>query len=148
MRPLRVVFRFDGSDDDGTRQLAQVQSAHAADPNTADALASALDDYAALAALYRGELDGVGGFDAALVDEAKSLSHRIRRRPTAAERANQRGGDLVTLRDRVAAMLFQRMQRVRAAGRYVFRHHDDVAREFTSPYERTRRAARQRAKKP
>lgn len=42
------------------------------------------------------------------------------------------------LRNRLAAMLYERMQRVRAAARYVFRHDPATVRRATSAYSRQR----------
>jgi hypothetical protein len=108
-----------------------------------DALASALDDYVALASRYRDDLDGLGDFDVAWLDEAKTLAVRLRERsaervapqsPTGEERAQE-------LRARLASMLMQRMNAVRSAAQFVFRHHPTIVREVTSAYERRRRAA-------
>ena len=57
--------------------------------------------------------------------------------PSAEQRAQEH-------RNRLAALLVRRMNRVRAAARFVFRNHSDIVREVTSTYERRRRAARRR----
>ena len=41
-------------------------------------------------------------------------------------------------------MLYDRMQRVRSAARFVFRNHPDIVRQATSTYQRSRRARHRR----
>ncbi|MBN1611068.1 MAG: hypothetical protein JW940_30835 [Polyangiaceae bacterium] len=48
------------------------------------------------------------------------------------------------LRRRLASMLMERMNTVRSAAQFVFRHHPSIVREVTSAYERRRRAAQRR----
>ncbi|MEM9459537.1 MAG: hypothetical protein AAGF11_35495 [Myxococcota bacterium] len=75
-----LEFLFDdGVEDERDAQLARVQQAND-DTGSIDALASALDDYAALADHYRGELDGFGDFDVGMIDEAKQLAGALRER--------------------------------------------------------------------
>ncbi|MCA9708814.1 MAG: molybdopterin-dependent oxidoreductase, partial [Myxococcales bacterium] len=75
-----LEFLFDdGVDDERDVQLARVQQVND-DTSTIDALAAALDDYAGLAESYASELDGLGDFDLALVDEARELA-RVLERP-------------------------------------------------------------------
>ena len=47
---------------------------------------------------------------------------------------------VLALRNRLITLLLDRMRRVRAAARYVFRNHPEIARRATSTYERRRRA--------
>lgn len=54
----------------GATKRPSAPAAHADDPSTTDALALALDDYAALA--------GLGGFDAAMIAEARSIAQDLR----------------------------------------------------------------------
>ena len=79
-----LEFLFDdGIENEDDAALAATKAAHADDPSTADALALALDDYAALAASHKKELEGLGGFDAALIGEAHAIA-----RPSCIPRAN------------------------------------------------------------
>jgi hypothetical protein len=99
-----------------------------------------------VASRYRTELDGLGDFDVALLDEAKFLSAKLR------ERSAQRVGPqnvsaeqrALELRARLASMLAQRMGLVRAAAQFVFRRQPGIVREVTSAYQRRRRAERRR----
>src|SRR5262245_29520209 len=74
----------DGVEDEKDAGLASIQAAHANDPNSADALAGELYDFATLASYHRDEMAGLGGFDPQLIDEAKTLAAEIRARPAMA----------------------------------------------------------------
>ncbi|XXY52787.1 hypothetical protein WME91_16800 [Sorangium sp. So ce269] len=136
----------DGVEDEKDAQLARVDAAHADDPQTADALASALDDYAHLAEPHRDELQGLGGFESGHIDEAHAIAAALRDRPASALALAGPARSAIDLRNRLAGMLLDRMSAVRAAARFVFRNHPEIAREATSAYERRKRAAARRAK--
>jgi len=138
-------FFEDGVEDEKDAQLDRLNETYR-DAASQDALAAALDDYVALASRCRAELDGLGDFDAALLDEAKVLAVQLRER--SAQRigpqnisAEQRALDL---RSRLASMLAQRMSAVRAAAQFIFRREPGIVREVTSAYQRRRRAERRR----
>jgi hypothetical protein len=64
-------------------------------------------------------------------------------------RALGRGGEaseLLKKRNQHTAVLLERMGRVRAAARYVFRHHPEILRQATSAYQQRRRAAAREAR--
>ena len=136
----------DGVQDEKDAMLARVGAAHEGDPGTIDALASALDDYALLAQPHRDELDGLGGFQAAYIDEARAVAAELRERPAAGVPMPQATREAIALRNRLMTLLFDRMNRVRSAARFVFRGQPEIIREATSTYERRRRAAGRRAK--
>jgi hypothetical protein len=143
-----LEFLFDDGVEDGRDQaLAGVVAEHQGDPATPDALASELDDYAALTSQHRKELDGLGGFDASDIDHAVALARQLRELPPdAASSAEQQGvRAAIELRNRIAALLQQKAALVRSAARFVFRDQPDTARKFTSTYERKKRAASRRA---
>ncbi|XYH95850.1 hypothetical protein ACMHYB_50000 [Sorangium sp. So ce1128] len=77
----------DGVEDENDARLAKLGQADADDPATADALALALDDYAALGAPHREAMDGLGGLEAAMLDEARELAAALRAHPTQRRRA-------------------------------------------------------------
>ncbi len=142
-----LTFHFDdGVEDERDAQLARVREAHASDGQSAEDLASALDDYAAVARPYAAELHGVGGFDEALIAEATSLAAALRERPEQRAEAARSSRASIDLRNRYAALLASRVADVRAAARFVFRHHPKVALEAGSASERARRAASRRKK--
>lgn len=141
-------FLFDDDvEDERDRQLATLRSTHA-DTGPHDALASALINYAALAETHREALCAMGGFKGAVIDDARTLAAELQKIPTPAERA-QRGAESDkqrALRDGLAALLMERMRRVRSAARWVFRDHPDVARLSTSAFSRDRRTATRKEK--
>jgi hypothetical protein len=131
----------DGVDDDRDQQLASLKSEYADGSTAADTLAAELSDYAALARQEAKGLDGLGGFDMALVDEAEALARQLRERPTTpVSPENTRRA--LDVRNRVATLLVDHMTQVRAAARFVFRNQPEIARESTSAFERRRRNAR------
>jgi hypothetical protein len=138
----------DGVEDEKDARLAKLDKTHADDPESADALALALDDYVALAWPHREEMHGLGGFDAAMLDEAKKLSGALRERPSQTTGLSPKGRDALLLRNKVIGLLVERLSLVRAAARFVFRDRPEIVREATSAYERRRRAeTARRAKK-
>ncbi|MGK3996619.1 hypothetical protein [Sorangium sp. So ce1024] len=146
---IRATLGFyfnDGVEDDKDAMLARIDAAHAEDPDTADALASALDDYATLGERHRDALDGLGGFKAAHLDEARAVAAELRSRPAQAEAISRQAQEALLLRNKLAALLVERMGLVRSAARFVFRGQPEIVREVTSAYERRKRAAARRAK--
>jgi len=135
----------DGVEDTRDAQLASVVAEHETDPDSADALASELEDYAALAGAHRKAMDGLGGFDPALIDEAKTLAAELRARPATPIVLSDESRNAKSLRDRLATVMLGRMNVVRSAARFVYRQWPEIVREVTSAYERRRRAAARRA---
>ncbi|HEU4410583.1 MAG TPA: hypothetical protein VFS43_35335 [Polyangiaceae bacterium] len=135
----------DGVDDERDAQLAAVRASHADTPESTDALAAELEDYCALGNAYRSEIDGLGGFDVKLLDEAKQVAGALRDRPTSPVASSDESARALALRNRLAMLLGAKMSAVRSAARFVFRHRPEIVREATSAYERWRRAASRRA---
>jgi ElaB/YqjD/DUF883 family membrane-anchored ribosome-binding protein len=127
-------------------QLTNVETEHAEDPASPDAIASELDDYAALAEPIRKELDGLGGFDVSDIDHATTLATELRSLPPGlrSTEENQAEQEALELRNRVARLLQDRTTRLRQAGRFVFRDQREIALLFASTYERKKRAASRR----
>jgi len=119
--------------------LKRVQEARAQDGASAEAIADALEAYAAVVGPHAGALEGKGGFRAAVVEEAVRVAEALRERP-AAKAARRTDG----LRDGYMALLAQRVGRARAAARFVFRAHPEVLREATSAWERAKRRRRKK----
>lgn len=145
---IRVTLAFlfdDGVDSADDVRLERLASAHGY-PKSQDAMATALEEYAVLAAQHREALKDLGGFDVGLIDEAVTLAASLQERSAlrlAGEvRSSQR--DALDLRNRLATLLYERMQRVRATARFIFRKNPDHIRRVTSSYRRQTRA-RQRA---
>lgn len=142
---LHAVLAFlfdDGEEDLADAQLQQLASVHD-NALSHDALAAALFDYAGLAELHRAAIDGLGGFDAGNIDEARRIASSLRERSAgpAVLAPIQEQRQRLELRNRIATLLYERMQRIRATARFVFRHHPDLVRQVTSAYGRQQRAA-------
>lgn len=149
LRELVAVMDWqfdDGQDSEADGQLAALHDAHSPNPVGADALAQALNDYATLAAMHAKELDGVGAFDAALIAEAKELAGKLGEVRQGPPQASEESRNAIRLRNQLATLLQDRVRTVRAAARFVFRNHPDIARQAGSAYERRRRAALRRKK--
>lgn len=76
----------DGIQDVNDDRFAQVNALHAESGESADAQALALMDYAALAKPLQAQLDGLGEFDGAMIDEAPLLAAQLRELPPVALR--------------------------------------------------------------
>jgi hypothetical protein len=137
-------FFADGVENEGDAQLAAVQAAHANTPASNDAVAAELEDYRGLGEKYRSKIDGLGGFDAKMLDEAKEVAAKLRERPAMVAGLGNEAARALALRNRLAMLLAAKMNAVRSAARFVFRHHPAIVREATSAYERRRRAAARR----
>lgn len=133
----------DGVADEDDTRLANVVAAHKDAPETADALALALEEYAALAEMHAKDIDGLGGFDAKLIAEAKKLATELRAAPSAAP--SPASATALARRNRLLQLLDGRVRSVRAAARFVFRAQPELARGASSAYERKRRIVQKAA---
>jgi hypothetical protein len=108
-----------------------------------DAIAAALFDFAALADNHRDAITGLGGFDLALLQEAPRLARALRECSAgpASMEPHLAEPQAIELRNRLGTLLYQRMQQIRQAARFVFRGHPALIREVTSAYARRQRAA-------
>lgn len=149
LREIRAVIEFALGTDPTTANGKRVQRLRRAHPRprSEDALASALYEYAELARRNRTQVVGLGGFDADRLEQASALATQLRERS-----ADRISGDGVVarraareLRDRLATLLYERMQRVRAAARFLYRDDPARLRQVTSSYQRRKRAANRRA---
>jgi hypothetical protein len=135
----------DGVEDHKDAKLAAIVEAHRDDPDSEDALAAELADYVGLALELKNDLADVRAFDPAILDEATKLVLALRER--SAVRALGRtteAAQLLAHRNRLAALLVQRIARVRSAARFVFRNDEAIIKQVTSAYQRRRRAAARR----
>jgi hypothetical protein len=140
-----LEFAFDdGVQDEADEQLTRVNQS-VSNSSAQDAMALGLEGYAGLGQAHRERLAAFG-FDVALLDEALTLAAALRER--SAFLLTQTNPDAqrqaLALRNRLLTALLDRTKAVRRTACYVFRHHPDIARKFTSPYERRRRAAHRR----
>ncbi len=136
-------FLDDGVEDEDDARLANVNAAHKDAPDTADALALALEEYAAFAGLHEAEIDGLGGFDVKMIAEAKKLAGELRTAPSAAP--SPASASVLAKRNRLLQLIDLRVRKVRAAAKFVFRAQPELARGAASAYERKRRIRAKRA---
>jgi hypothetical protein len=148
---LQAVLRYmvdDGVDTVDDQRLVNLRTQYPS-AFSQDAAASALDDYAAFAGMHRTVIAGLGGFDGALIDEARALAKKLRQ--LSAEKVagipSAEARRALELRNRVATLLHERMTKVRSAARFVFRNDRDLVRRVTSAYQRGRRSAANRKRR-
>jgi hypothetical protein len=134
----------DGVEDERDKQLAALKSEYSDGSSSTDSIAAELSDYAALARQEAAGLQGLGGFDLGLIDEADRLAKLLRERPATPMPAENTRRAL-DLRNRLATLLTDRMSLARSAARFVFRNYPEIAREAGSAYVRRKRAAARRA---
>jgi hypothetical protein len=135
----------DDIEDDRDRQLESLKTEHADGSASADSMAAELADYAALARQEAKGLEGLGGFDIALVTEAETLARQLRERPTTPT-SPENTRRALDIRNRVATLLVGRIALVRSAARFVFRNQPEISRQATSAFERRRRRSSRRTK--
>lgn len=124
-------------------ELARVRAVPVRE-GSAESVALGLEARCALAEACRTELHGVGGFDAARIDEGLALVDALREAPVSA--ADARSADA---RDGLRTLLARRVERAREAAAFVFRAHPRVAQGARSAWDdaRNRKARAARAKK-
>lgn len=135
----------DGVEDENDARFAKLGDAHAETGDSVDAVAQALEDYAALAKPLQAELDGLGGFDGRLIDEAPGLAARLRDLPRTGRRRSPEARAALADRNAKVNALYDSIKTVRAAARFVFRGKPEIVREATSAWARKSRAERARA---
>lgn len=138
-------FLDDGVEDENDVKFAQLTVVHAEMGESADAASLALLDFHALLAPLRDEIDGLGGFDAALLDEALVLAEKLRNLPAVPSRRSPQAKAALADRNTKINALYVHIRRLRAAAQFVFRHHPHLAREARSAWDRNKRVARARA---
>lgn len=136
----------DGVEDADDVAFAKLANIHE-DTDSIDGVASALFDYCTLAKPHAAEMDGIGGFKSSMIEDGFRLAKELRLLPPSgvgnmSDDARQK----LDRRNRLLKLLQQRVGLVRGATRFVYRDHPEIAREFTSKYERRKRAALRRAK--
>ena len=147
LREIRSALAF--LFDDGKRDVKDVQlerfEASGRGSRSESVLLMRLHEFGTFANVHRAELDGLGGFDVRLIDEALALSAALRALSPRVP-AHELPGARMDLRNRLAALLAGRVASIRSAARFVFRGSPDIVREATSVYERRRAVAARRAK--
>ncbi len=129
------------------QRVYRLSGEHALCFNSIDGMINALYDYASHIQGVRDEVHQLGGFDSKHIERAFELATRlieIEKEPTPELNTVQA---LVSLKDRLAAMLHGRVEFVRKAARFVFRFHPRVLREVLSARVMLQEAAEARAEK-
>lgn len=135
-----LAWHLDAGDDAKARaQLDALRSAHATAARSGLSLARSLEDSARLADVHRAAITGLGGFDSRQIDAAFSLATALRQRSRSPREQPIEKREALALRNKLVALLRDRLATVRAAARFVFRDHPEIIREITSAHERTRR---------
>jgi hypothetical protein len=116
-----------------------IRASHERLPTSTDALAQMADEYATLAETVRAEIDGLGGVEASMIEEARQLANALREREANPKAKSDDAQVAITERNKYAALLLRRMNLVRSAARFVFRNQPEIVRLATSSYERSRR---------
>lgn len=138
-------FLDDDVEDENDEKFAQLKEAFAEGGDSADAMSLALLGFHALLTPLRDEIDGLGGFDVALLDEAPVLAEKLRNLPTIMPRRSPQAKAALADRNTKINQLYVHIRRLRAAAQFVFRHHPELAREARSAWDRNKRAARAKA---
>ncbi|MFO0661876.1 MAG: hypothetical protein U0165_18885 [Polyangiaceae bacterium] len=125
----------DGVTDDNDAKLAQLEAQFGEMGTGMAELAPALFAYATLAQSHREALEGLGAFDATLIDEAFVVVKNIYERPFSMKE-NPEAEHAIVRRNQLAALLRGRIGLVRKIARYAFRAHPAILREMTSLYLR------------
>lgn len=141
---LAWACRDEGSADEA--RLEAMRRRHAKATSDADKLAVRLDDHVALASALRDKIDGLGGFDVSMLDEATKLADSLREMPAwgRGPRVTAEARQARELRDRLVHLMNRRVKVIREAARFVFRERPELLRQVTSGYERKRRTERAR----
>lgn len=126
----------DGVDEPADEALATAKARASAD-GTYGTLVQTVADYSGLADGLRARLAELADFDVGLIDEAKTLAGTL---STAGPgRKGVEPNKDVELRNRLFALIGERVGRIRSAAQYVYRNHPEVARRATSVYQRQKR---------
>ncbi len=144
---LRAVLSYDATLEPACAPAVRSLARAHRRPTTPGKLALALAEFAAVAAKRGDALVGLGDFDPAWIAEAEALAASLRRLPDQRRRGGRPAHAAITRRNRLVAVLLDRMKRVRAAARFVFRHSPEVAR-LAAPPSTPRRVRREEPAAP
>jgi hypothetical protein len=135
-----LEFVFDDAEHSGADEQLAALAKKFSRPRSHDALAVALEAYAALADEHRAALGKLPVFDLGVLDEAWRLAGALRSR--SGEAKVRKLDDALATRNQLLALLQDRLGRIRRTARLLFRDHPEIARKFTSERERTARRER------
>lgn len=146
LEELVAVCEFvteDGVSESVDLALSKAKSRATADNTTASFIQS-LVDYVGIAESIKGRLVEVGAFDVRMIDETKQLVSKLGRFGPA--RVGRPSSPDTDLRNRLLTLLGHRVKLVRLVARYVFHRHPDIARKFSSAYQRRKRSMSRKKK--
>lgn len=126
---------------DGLAILQELERSVNTDPNNQLELGEALLAYASLASDYAEQIDSLGGFDKTVIEEAQLLAAQVRNK-VGTDRDEKTA--LINQRNRLISLLVKKVEQVRTAARFVFRHHPVLLRETQSAYLRQVRVAQRK----
>lgn len=138
---IEYVFD-DGVEDEKDAQLAAVK---ANDSDTIDGMALDLDEVVGLARQHIDLMKTVPLFDEAWLEQGEQAAKELRSLPPA-RYSTPEAKEKIGRRNQIFSVIAGKVREIRAAARLVFRSRPDIYRQFTSAYERRRRAALLRAK--
>lgn len=148
LNELRSALTFvleDSGNARGEEQLLRLRDEYA-DATSHDAMAMALEGYGELAAQYKEDLKGLGGFNETWIDQAIQIAQALRQR--SADKLTgaipQEQQDTLRLRNRLLGALTERMRGARKCIRYVFRDYPEIAQMAGSDYLRSKQRARRK----
>lgn len=108
------------------------------DAAAASDVAAALQNYGTFAAMYYPEVQGLGGFDALLIKEGFAHARRLRQFALEQSEASEREIQAaLQLRNRIATLLCDRLERARRVIRFAFRNHVDLFQLIAGPQHRS-----------
>ncbi len=126
----------DGIGDNKDVLVVGLRKQHDSAPKTIAEVTNALASYVTAARSLRAELSGLAGFNMANLDAAQAVvDHLLGRGTSTSTRATR------IRRNRLLAMIRNRVTRVRKVARFTFRDYPDILREVASAHNRERRRA-------
>lgn len=137
---MEAAFEFafdDGVADEKDDQLDAIKSTR---HDTIDGTALDLDECVGVARRNIEVLRAIPAFDPGWIDRAEVLAKDLRALPPP-NLNNLDAKEKLAARNRILNVLADRMSKLRRAASFIFRRHPAIYREFTSTYERRRRAA-------
>ena len=138
---IEYVFD-DGVEDEKDAQLAAVK---ANDSETIDGMALDLEEVVGLARMHIDLMKTVPLFDEAWLEQGDAAAKALRALPPA-RYSTPEAKAKIGRRNQIFSVIATKIREIRAAARLVFLARPDLYRQFTSAYERRRRAALARAK--
>jgi hypothetical protein len=133
------AFRVEGAEL-ARKRLRSLRASYRKKPKKTAYLAAELRDYVVLLSEHQEFVEGIEGFDAALIEEVQKIAKQLHTIRAGRPKKSKACGEILLLRRQLTHLLMERVRLVRTAARFVFRNHRGIVREITSSYERKRRS--------